>query len=79
LEEHFTKKLFGTDAAAMAARNKRAKQLRGFGHNVRCAARDFSGFGYGREYVLVYDDYSYGYTEGRPNTKRKLDSGMEPC
>ena len=76
--EHFTKRLFGSDAEAMAARNKRARQLRAMGHVVRCEAHNFSGFGYGREYVLEYDDYSFGYTEGRPNVKRKIDSGIGP-
>ena len=78
MKEHFSKRLFGSDAAAMAARNKRAKQLRDMGHVVRCEAHDFSGFGYGREFVLEYDDYSFGYTMGRPNVKRKIDSGIDP-
>lgn len=78
MKEHFSKRLFGSDAEAMAARNKRARQLRKMGHSVRCAAHDFSGFGYGREYVLEYEDPSMQFVDGRPNVKRKIDSGIDP-
>jgi hypothetical protein len=74
--EHFSKRLFGSDAAAMAARNKRAKQLRAQDIKVACRCNDFSGFGYGREYVLEYEDPAMVHVEGRPAVKRKIDKGM---
>lgn len=76
--EHFSRRLFGSDAAARAARNKRAKQLRALGHRVACSVRDFSGFGYGREYVLEWVDPTTEHVEGRPRHKRKIDTGVEP-
>jgi hypothetical protein len=79
LIEHFTPKLWDNDAGAMAARNRRAKQLRAMGHSVKCKALDFSGFGYGRDYILEWRGPEDTYIEGRPMTKRKIDSGIDPC
>jgi hypothetical protein len=78
MKEHFSKRLFGSDTGAMAARNKRARQLRKQGIRVECRANDFSGFGYGREYVLEYEDPAMVHVEGRPVVKRNIDSGIAP-
>lgn len=53
--EHFTTpKNYPTEADAMQARNRRAKELRAQGYTVKCSAVSFAGFGYGKDFLVEY-------------------------
>jgi hypothetical protein len=51
-EKFTTPKNYPTEAAAQAARNARAKELRAQGYTVKCKKWDFGGMGYGASFTI---------------------------
>lgn len=51
-EQFTTPNRYETDAAARAARDARAKELRAQGYTVKCKKWSFAGFGYGSSFTL---------------------------